>query len=226
MVPTKANKRWHGHGDILRWAVSFKYHACNIRLAPDVGAGGDYTSIRERTGRRVGRVGRDHSKDTMTVVGMVVRAIHETGASCVKVDEIGIGLGVKDRLEELRSQGIHSARIVGVNGGSASLDPTMFPKLRDQIWWDLGRELSREQIWDFSALDEDDRDNLFGQLVAPNWKPDSSGRVKVEPKAETRKRLGRSPDDADAVLLAFYVPPVVFEGGYVTTPEPVMISPV
>ena len=31
-------------------------------------------------------------------------------------------------------------------------------------------------------------------------------RVKVEPKTDTRLRLGRSPGDADALLLAFYVP--------------------
>ena len=42
--------------------------------------------------------------------------------------------------------------------------------------------------------------------MAPRYAIDSSGRVKVEPKADTRLRLGRSPDDADALLLAFYVP--------------------
>ena len=41
---------------------------------------------------------------------------------------------------------------------------------------------------------------------APRYAIDSSGRVKVEPKADTRLRLGRSPDDADALLPAFYVP--------------------
>ncbi|MGH2715416.1 MAG: hypothetical protein ACRDM7_16295, partial [Thermoleophilaceae bacterium] len=32
---------------------------------------------------------------------------------------------------------------------------------------------------------------------------DSQGRRVVEPKAETKRRLGRSPDRADAVLMAF-----------------------
>ena len=44
----------------------------------------------------------------------------------------------------------------------------------------------------------------MGQLVAPKYHHDSSGRVVVEKKDETRKRLGRSPDNADALLLAFY----------------------
>jgi len=46
------------------------------------------------------------------------------------------------------------------------------------------------------------------QLIAPRWRPDSAGRIQVEKKDETKKRLGRSPDDADALLLAFYKPPV------------------
>ena len=204
-----------------------------VELGVDVGAGGDFTSIRERRGRMVGRVWRDHSKDTMTVVGLVVRAIQETGAGCVKVDEIGIGRGVTDRLIELRSESpltgvsaVHNAQIIGVNVGLAAIDPTRFPKLRDQIWWDLGRDLSRDMVWDFSSLDEEDRDSLFGQLIAPKWKPDSSGRVKVEPKSETKKLIGRSPDDADALLLAFYTPPAVIEEGWVTQAEPAQISPV
>ena len=100
---------------LMKCAQPREYPADNltpIELGVDVGAGGDYTSIRERRGRKVGRVWRDHSKDTMTVVGKVVMAINETGATAVKVDEIGIGLGVKDRLEELRQEKVHSARIV------------------------------------------------------------------------------------------------------------------
>jgi hypothetical protein len=33
------------------------------------------------------------------------------------------------------------------------------------------------------------------------WKLDSDGRRIVEPKAETKKRTGRSPDDTDAFNL-------------------------
>jgi len=197
-----------------------------IELGVDVGAGGDFTSIRERRGRRVGRVWRDHSRDLMTVTGLVVRAIRETGASAVKVDEIGIGAGVRDRLEELRIEGVHPAQVIGVNVGSAPLDSTRFPRLRDQIWFDLGRGLSQDMVWDFSGLDEDERDTLFAQLIAPKTKPDSAGRNRVEPKDETRKRIGRSPDDADALLLAFFAPPPELpEDIRVPVTEQVRISP-
>jgi hypothetical protein len=139
----------------------------------------------------------------MQVVGKIVRAIAETGASCVKIDEIGIGWAVRGRLQELRDQGTHRARIVGVNVGEASSDPTRFPRLRDELWWETGRELIRTKAIDLSGVD----DGVIAQLVAPRYGIDSSGRVKVESKADTRLRLGRSPDDADAFLLAFYEPP-------------------
>lgn len=217
------------YSHLLKCAEPWDYPAADlqpIELGVDVGAGGDETNIRERRGRRVGRVWRGHSKDTMISTGLVMQVIEETGASCVKIDEIGIGKGLADRLEELRTEGKHNAKIVGVNVGSAAIDNTRFPKLRDQIWFDLGRDLSEDRVWDFSHLEESDRDTLFGQLIAPKWQPDSSGRMKVEPKKETRTRLGRSPDDADALLLAFYVPPEVIEEGWVTEAEPAMISPV
>jgi hypothetical protein len=43
------------------------------------------------------------------------------------------------------------------------------------------------------------------QLLAPQWWPDAKGKKVVESKEDLRspKRLGRSPDDADAMNLAY-----------------------
>lgn len=198
-----------------------------VELGVDVGAGGDETNIRERRGRMVGRVWRGHSPDTMVSAELVLNVIIETGATSVKVDVIGIGKGLTDRLKQWGRQGRHTAEIHGVNVGEGAISPTEYQNLRCQIWWDIGRGLSQDMIWDFSGLEEADRDTLFGQLVAVKQRPpDGSGRNRIEPKAETKKVIGRSPDDADALLLAYYVPPVDIPEGYVTTAEPVQISPV
>ena len=171
-----------------------------VELGMDVGAGGDQTVLRERRGLRAGRVWRYLTQESTEATGYAMQAIKETGATAIKVDVIGWGWGVVGRLKELRSQGKHSAEVIAVNVGEESDRPEKFPKLRDQIWWEIGRELSQDGAWDLSELDE----TTTGQLIAPRWKPDSSGRVKVEPKLETRSRLGRSPDDADALLLAYF----------------------
>lgn len=173
-----------------------------VELGVDVGAGGDFTSVRERTGMRAGRVWRHHGPDTMEVVSLVLSAIETTGATSVKVDANGIGKGVADRLAQLRREGTHTATIVPVNVGVSSTRPKRFPRLRDEMWWDIGRELSETGGWDLTSEHVDD--DTIVQLTAPKYHLDAAGRTCVEQKDETRKRLGRSPDDADALLLAFY----------------------
>lgn len=181
-----------------------------IELGVDVGAGGDSTVIRERRGLRAGREWRSKSKDPMEVVGTVVQAIHETRAVRVKVDVIGIGWAITGRLVELHREGVIAAQVIGVNVANASTQPKRFPNLRSQIWWEIGRELSRNGSWDLTWDEETGEgveDNVVAELIAPRYSLDSAGRIVVEKKEETRSRLGRSPDGADALLLAFYVPP-------------------
>lgn len=174
-----------------------------VELGFDVAAsdGGDESVIRERRGLKLGRAWRYREPDTMKQVGHVIRIIRETGATAIKIDEIGIGKGVADRLKEVvREQGI-KCRVHGVNVGSASSRPQEFPRLRDEIWW-MGREMLQDGIYSLDGIDEE----TISQLTAPIWKPDSRGRVQVEPKDMTKKRINRSPDDADALLLAYYKP--------------------
>ena len=172
-----------------------------IELGCDVGAGGDEFVIRERRGVKAGRKWGTTTTDWREAVELVLTAIRETEATCVKVDVIGIGWGVAGRLDELYREGVMGCRVVAVNVGQASMDPSRFPKLRDQVWWDIGRELSVSRGWDLSGLDE----GTVAQLCAPRKVPDSSGRIKVEPKEATIERLHRSPDDADALLMAYFV---------------------
>lgn len=176
------------------------YEARPNVLGVDVGAGGDESVIYWRIGRRARLWRKQRTPDTMELVGMCVEAVRETGASVVNVDRTGVGQGVVDRLRELRAQGIHEAHIEGVMVGAKAQRPDRFVKLRDEIWWEVGRHLSEQGAWDLSDVD----DVTIAQLTAPKYSFDSAGRVKVEKKEETKKRLGRSPDLADALLLAFY----------------------
>jgi hypothetical protein len=177
-------------------------------LGVDVGAGGDETVIYHRRGARATMLWHGQTPDWPQATGHVVDAIRTTGATRVKVDVIGIGWGVVGRLEELREQGAHHCEVIGVNVGDSPHDPSRFVKLRDEIWWTVGRDLTRSLAWDLRGVD----DATVGQLIAPKYGVDSAGRIKVERKEETRKRIGRSPDRADALLLAFYEPNVIVEG--------------
>jgi hypothetical protein len=48
---------------------------------------------------------------------------------------------------------------------------------------------------------------LTGDLTAPHWRVMSGGKILIESKDEIRKRLGRSTDDGDAVVQAYYEVP-------------------
>jgi len=175
-----------------------------VELGVDLGAGGDQTCIRERRGILVGREWTTRSRDSEEVVDLIVEAVHLTGATAVKVDVIGIGWGVVGSLRRRRVKGEHNALIIGVNVGEASTRPDRYLRLRSQIWWEIGRGLSEDRGWDLSQLEEADRERLVTQLTAPRYAHDAARRVVVEKKEDTKARLGRSPDNADALLLAFF----------------------
>jgi hypothetical protein len=204
-----------------RWAPE---QLVPIELGVDVGAGGDWTVVRERRGVKAGRTWRARTPEPQEASGLIMEAIRETGAVSVKVDAIGIGWAIVGMLEEaLTRNGSRSGPAIhAVNVGQGAPNPERFPKLRDQVWWEIGRELSQAGGWDLGDLD----DTTLAQLIAPRYKADASGRVKIEPKDDTRKRLGRSPDDADALLLAYYVPPPMPVEGTLVYDDPVGISPV
>lgn len=170
-----------------------------VELGVDVGGGGDETVIRERRGRVAGREWRAHTDRPETIAPLIVRAVEESGATAVKIDSIGVGFGV---IGELRNRRLPGVQIIGVNVGEKASDPGKYANLRAELWWEVGRGLSERRGWDLSTMAN--ADATVAQLVEPQWDVDASGRIRVEKKDEIRKRLGRSPDNADALLLAFY----------------------
>lgn len=170
-----------------------------VQLGVDVGGGGDETVIRERRGMVAGREWRARTDRPEKIAPLIVHAIRETGAQTVKIDSIGVGFGV---IGELRNMRGHGASIVAVNVAEKASKPDKFLNLRAELWWSLGRELSERHGWDLSTMAN--ADATVAQLLEPRWDVDPQGRIRVEKKEEIIKRLGRSPDNADALLLAFY----------------------
>lgn len=173
-----------------------------VELGVDVGGGGDLTVIRERQGPVAGRVWRLNTDRAEQIVDALTDAIAETQASAVKVDVGGIGFAVPDFL---RSRLRVPVSVAEVNFGAKAKDPARFTNVRAELWWE-GRERSKLGAggpWDLTAADE----RTMADLTAPRWFEAKDGRIQVEAKDEVRRRLGRSPDDGDALLLAFYDPP-------------------
>jgi hypothetical protein len=174
-----------------------------IELGVDVGGGGDLTVIRERRGIVAGREWVSNSDRPEQLAPLVIRAIRETGATAVKVDSIGIGWGLCGELRNRRTE--HGANVIAVNVAEASSKPKEYKNLRAQIWWEIGRQLSADRAWDLAGMDNGD--TTVAELLEPRWELDLSGRIQIESKDDIRERTGgRSPDHADALLLAFFRP--------------------
>ena len=145
--------------------------------------------------------------------------------SAICIDAIGVGAGVVDRLNELASEGhFEGTQIIGINVSESASIHDKYSRLRDELWWrartwfedmntSMLQDLEQRQRWiltegneEFfddpdtrmsrkSPITDELRDVLFSYL--PN------GKIKLEPKQDTKERLGRSPDGADAFVLTF-----------------------
>lgn len=187
---------------IDRWEENY---GVMTSLGVDVGLGGDgsdSTVIASIYGnivaplRRLPRGNVDVA--TMETAGRVKGILDMNVGTTAFIDVIGIGAGVVHRLNELG----YKSRVVGFNvaEGTREKDRTGelgFINKRAAMWW-LMREALDPNDGENIALPPDDL--LVGDLTAPKYSVTSTGKIKVEDKREVRKRIGRSPDSADAVL--------------------------
>lgn len=131
---------------------------------------------------------------TMQLVGRVKQIWDQTPPSVrpveINVDAIGLGAGVADRLAELGlpARSINVAEAPSLKG--------QYRNLRTELWF-KGREWFESRK---GSLPEGS-DRLIADLVSVRYGVQSNGALFVEPKAETKKRLRRSPDFADSFLL-------------------------
>jgi hypothetical protein len=158
--------------------------------------GGDANALCVRHGDRIVLETAWSGLDLMSTVGKVKSLLVDYPAlAALKVDVIGVGAGVADRLRE------DGYPVVDVNVAAASHRPHEFANLRHELWWEL-RERFRT-----GAVAGPLADATMGQLSSVLYGYDSRhSRPVVEGKEEMKRRGVRSPDRAEALLLAFACP--------------------
>lgn len=174
------------------------------QIGPCTGLGVDVARHgRDQTMVAVGH-GRDHvaelrtlpRQDTAATAGDVARMLAESPLAEAVIDADGMGVGVVDQLAQA------GANVTPFFGGQA------VPEWRDRsgllqafnrraaAWWHL-REMLDPRLSPTLALPPDDE--LLGDLTGPRQQPHPRGLIKLEPKDQTKARLGRSPDRGDSV---------------------------
>jgi phage terminase large subunit len=108
----------------------------------------------------------------------------------VRVDATGIGYNFALHLRDERFD------VQMINAGSAPTDENeRFKNLKAQLYWQLRERFKAGEI---SGLG----DEALAELAAIRYSIDPRGKIEIEGKDELRKRIGRSPDYAESLMLA------------------------
>lgn len=137
-----------------------------------------------------------HTKrSTMETVGLAQIFARKNGdIQSYAVDEIGVGAGVVDRLQEL------DRHVIGICSSQREGVPPGYYNRRAEIYGTCGDMFQRGDV-------EMLRDDTGAREELP-WTRyrtvKSNGIFQIEDKAEVKKRYGRSPDSADALLYGLW----------------------
>jgi hypothetical protein len=120
------------------------------------------------------------------------------------VDNIGIGEGVYSRLSKK-----HYLAVQRFDAREKAGNSERFYNKKAEAWWYVMEQMMEKKVPFPDSL------MLRQDLSSVRVKP-TSQRIQLEPKIETKKRLGRSPDRGDAYIMAIYGqqfvnPEVVYE---------------
>jgi phage terminase large subunit len=150
--------------------------------------GNDKTEMYRRRGfKTVGH--REYvKKDTQFIADAAWDFAGRDGKIAIKVDDDGLGGGVTDALRRL------GAKAIPIHFGGAAKDTKKYETAADEMWFKFPIE---------EASIPDDPE-LMAELSGRLYDYDKRGRRKVEPKKQFKERYGKSPDKADALLLAYY----------------------
>jgi hypothetical protein len=154
--------------------------------------GDDRTVIYERRGLATPRLVAEWTKqDTHTTSEKLIALYNAADPKPVAlaIDDIGVGGGVTDNLRAARLP------VRPVNVGEAAREPAKYANKRAEVVMHL-----RSVLEDGGCLPDDEQ--IRSELTACRYFV-RGGRIALEGKDELKKRLGRSPDRADALVLAF-----------------------
>lgn len=186
-----------------------KHQVKSINIGVDVARfGDDETIIAAKIDRLMQPLIMRHGQNLMATVGdtlKLCRNLHEKYPSVkniiVKIDDTGLGGGVTDRLMEIKQQEALSwLIIIPVNFASKVPKGVKDSYYYDDIvtyMWSVVRDLMQKD--DIKLPDDSD---LVGQMTTRKYFMQSNGKIKLESKKAMKERGLKSPDRADAVVLA------------------------
>lgn len=127
-------------------------------------------------------------KSTMETAGRIIQAVGNESNISIKIDAIGVGAGVADRLKE---QGFN---VIEVIGSQTAFNNQKFKNKRAENYWNL-----RDLLPQLSIPNDE---KLRAQMMSLHYRIFSDGLIIIESKEEMKKRGLASPDRLDAIVIA------------------------
>lgn len=193
-----AVQRWHDNSHLP--------HARMDRIGADIaGAGeGDKTVIAPIYGLRVGRLQYVTHEDTEQIADRIRGIVMSNPGVEVVVDADGLGVGVYDKLNHAEGVAVSPFHAGAKTDKKDKSGELTFLNTRSAAWWSMREMLDPLEG---STIELPDDDLLVGDLSAPKWfDRQARGIIQVESKDDIKKRIGRSTDSGDAVMMGFWRP--------------------
>lgn len=128
--------------------------------------------------------------DEMELAGLIIDEFRENRSDCIVIDADGMGHGVYARVSE---QGYP---VIPFRGGSEANNSDRFLNNRTESYYNLCREIKRQKV----RILPDKK--MLRQLAYLPYKRNSRGMMQLLSKDDLRKMGRKSPDRADALMMA------------------------
>jgi len=125
------------------------------------------------------------------------------GMYSIAVDNTGVGAGT---LATLKQRGYFAT---GCKFGADAKNKLEYANLKTELFWEMRDGLRLGQI--AIAPLGDDEDRVFEEIASIRYVTNTEDKKRTEKKADTKKRLKRSPDGADASAIAWMIKPLDLE---------------
>lgn len=204
--------RWPSQATNSVWSDG-AWQACVKRILPiqdapiEIGCdvarfGDDYTAVHIRRGATSLHHESVNGWSNTEVAGRLIQLCGEYGKPIgmnpqqvlIKIDDVGGGV-----IDTLHERGYNA---VELNAGATAFDPEGYPNRRSELWFTTAERALAGQL-SLIHLSDDAKRELKRQAMAPKYRVTSAGQREVEAKDVTKKLIKRSPDDMDALNLAY-----------------------
>jgi hypothetical protein len=139
----------------------------------------------------------DRKQDPMITSGRFTQMYNKHNCKGAIIETDGLGIGIYSRLKEM---GVNVQKFQSGSSPVGEASRKKFYNLKTQAWFHA------RQMFEDGLVSIPKDEILIRQLSAMTYDVrDSGGKLWVEPKGSVKKRMGQSPDRADALVMLLWL---------------------